>query len=153
MWSHSLSCIWCCLITRALCRVWYVLSGFLVHLATLWQGQAFPITGYIYIIGTSTVSYFTDYCQTSNISRTLVGNTIVGHADVAPVQLHLHSRLNTWHQWIGQRQLQVSGFGATYIRCLTVVLKSLTNEIVHRTNASERPLFVLIATKLFKLVF
>ena len=46
------------------------------------------------------------YCQTSNISHTLVGNKLVDHSDVvgaAPVehrlsvllQLHIHSRLNT----------------------------------------------------------
>ena len=53
------------------------------------------------------------YHQTSNISRTLVGNKIVDHSDVvgasSPVALlllHLHPRLNAWLQWIGQRQLQ-----------------------------------------------
>ena len=42
---------------------------------------------------------------------------------LALLQLHLHSRLNTWLQWIGQRQLHddktniaVLEFGATYIR-------------------------------------
>ena len=40
----------------------------------------------------------------------------------ALLQLHLHSRLNTWLQWIGQYQLQdetrnikLLGFGAPYI--------------------------------------
>ena len=40
----------------------------------------------------------------------------------ALLQLHLHPRLNTWFQWIGQRQLQdetrniyVLGLGAPYI--------------------------------------
>ena len=46
-----------------------------------------------------------NYRQTSNISRTLVGNGIVDHLS-ALFQLLLHSRLNTWLQWIGQRQLQ-----------------------------------------------
>ena len=54
------------------------------------------------------------YCQTSNISRTLVGNKIVDHSDVvgaspvgaAPTTEQLHSRLNTWLQWFEQRQLQ-----------------------------------------------
>ena len=49
------------------------------------------------------------YRQTSNIRRTLVGNKLVGHSDVVGVallQLHLHSRLNTWFQWIGQKALQ-----------------------------------------------
>ena len=56
-----------------------------------------------------------------NISHTLVGNKTVDHSDQSDVvgaaplgaapslQLHLqflHSRLNTWLQWIGQRQLQ-----------------------------------------------
>ena len=43
------------------------------------------------------------------------------------LQLHLHSRLNTWLQWIGQRQLEdemrnieVLEVGVTYIRGLTV---------------------------------
>ena len=41
------------------------------------------------------------------------------------LQLHLHARLNTWLQWIGQRQLQEEmrnfeglGFSVTYIRGL-----------------------------------
>ena len=41
----------------------------------------------------------------------------------APATVHLHSRLNTWLQWIGQRQLQdemrnikLLGFSAPYIR-------------------------------------
>ena len=54
----------------------------------------------------------TNYPQTANISCTLVGNKIVDHSDVVGalpavlLQLHLHSQLNTWLQWIGQRQLQ-----------------------------------------------
>ena len=50
------------------------------------------------------------------------------HRLSALLQLHLHSRLNTWLQWNGQRQLQgktgnisVLGFGASYIRCFAVV--------------------------------
>ena len=52
--------------------------------------------------------------KTFNISGTLVGNKIVDHSDVvgaaptgdAPTTsewstIHLHSRLNTWPQWIG----------------------------------------------------
>ena len=54
----------------------------------------------------------TDYCQTSNIRHTLIGNKLVDHSDVvgaSPVsalQLHLHSRLNACLQNIAQRQLQ-----------------------------------------------
>ena len=69
-------------------------------------------------------------CQTSNISRTLIGNNIVDHSGVvgaSPVQLHLHSRFNTCLQLIGHGQLQddtriiqVFLFGASYIRCITV---------------------------------
>ena len=49
------------------------------------------------------------YRQTSNISRTLVGNEIVDHSDAVgaspapkvPLQLYLHSRPNTWHlEWV-----------------------------------------------------
>ena len=52
------------------------------------------------------------YSQISNISRTLVDNKIVDDSDAlehrlsALLQLHLHSRLNTWLQWIGQIPLQ-----------------------------------------------
>ena len=71
--------------------------------------------------------------KTSNISRTFVGNKIVDNSDVvgqALLQLHLHSQLNTWLQWIEWRQPQedtrniwVSGFGATYTRGFTVTGK------------------------------
>ena len=51
------------------------------------------------------------------------------HCLSALLQLHLHSQLNTWLQWIGQKQLQdktrniyVLGLGASYIRELTVFL-------------------------------
>ena len=50
------------------------------------------------------------YPKTSDISHTLEGNKIVDHSDVVGVlvllQLHFHSWLNTWLQWIGNRQLQ-----------------------------------------------
>ena len=49
------------------------------------------------------------YRQTSNIRRTSVGNKIVDYSDVvgasALLQQYLHSRLNTWLQYIAQRQL------------------------------------------------
>ena len=65
------------------------------------------------------LTLFTDtYRKVSNIRRTLVGEEL---------QLHLHSQLNTWLQWIGPRQLQdetrniyVWRLGAPYIRDLTV---------------------------------
>ena len=44
------------------------------------------------------------YHKSSNISRTLVCNNTVDHSDVvkaALLQLHLHTWLNTWLQWIG----------------------------------------------------
>ena len=42
---------------------------------------------------------FRMYCQIFNV-RDILGNKIVEHSD------HLHSQLNTWLQWIEQRQLQ-----------------------------------------------
>ena len=50
------------------------------------------------------------------------------HRLSALLQLHLHSRLNTWLQWVWQRHLQderriVLCFGATYIRDFTLVRK------------------------------
>ena len=38
------------------------------------------------------------------ISRTLAGNKIADNS-VALLQLHLHSQLNTWLQWVERRQL------------------------------------------------
>ena len=45
------------------------------------------------------------------------------------LQLHFHSRYNTWLQWIGQRQLQdqardiyILWFGVSYITGLTVLI-------------------------------
>ena len=75
------------------------------------------------------------YRQTSSIRHTLVGTTIIDHSDVvgaapvgaAPTQLHLHSELNIWLQWILQRHLQdekryilALEFDVTYIKGLTV---------------------------------
>ena len=69
-------------------------------------------------------SLFHQYCQTSNISRTVIGNKLVDHSDVvgaSPVGANStirHSRLNTWIQWIGKGKLQdeTRGF-SDYLRC------------------------------------
>ena len=66
------------------------------------------------------------YRKVSNIRRTLVANKIVEFQKRR--NSDLHSQLNTWLQWIGQKQLQdetgnvyVLGLGAAYIRELTVM--------------------------------
>ena len=77
------------------------------------------------------------YCQTSNISCTPVGIKIADHSDVvgaspvAAASTISSFRLKAWLQLIGQRQLQdetiivyVLGFGASYIRYLSIVLVS-----------------------------
>ena len=63
------------------------------------------------------------------------------HRLSALLQLHLHSQLNTWVQWIGQQQLQdettdikVFGFGAAYIRDLTVC----KHQDLHKMAISSR---------------
>ena len=68
------------------------------------------------------------YHQTSNISHTLIGNKIFGS-----LQQHLHSRLNTWLQYIAQIQLQdemwniqVLEFGAPYIRDFRLIITAPT---------------------------
>ena len=43
------------------------------------------------------------------------------HRLSALLQLHLHSKINTWLQWIEQRQLQALGLCATYTRGFMVV--------------------------------
>ena len=72
----------------------------------------------------------TIYRQVSNTRRTLVGKNIFDHSNVvgaspfgAAPKLHLHSPLNTWFQYIAQRQVHAKtrniylfGFGASYIR-------------------------------------
>ena len=50
-------------------------------------------------------------CQVSDINCPLISNRIVVHSDAIGasstlLQVHLYYRINTWHQWIGQRQLQ-----------------------------------------------
>ena len=66
------------------------------------------------------------------------------HRLSALLQLHLHFRLNTWLQWIGQRQLQrettnieVLRIAAPYIRDLTVY-KYLQLFQIHLQNFSNR---------------
>ena len=82
-----------------------VLEGYISKL-TSWTMCLMPVTRQII----EPFCYFYHH-QVSNISRTLVGNNIVDHPNVvgaSPVgvlQLHLHSRLKTWLQWIGQRKL------------------------------------------------
>ena len=79
-------------------------------------------------------SWRLQYRKTSNISRTLLGNKIVDNSDAvgaflsAPLQLHLHSQLNTWLQWVERRQLREDtrniwtlGFGAIYTRGFMVI--------------------------------
>ena len=54
-------------------------------------------------------NYIHMYCQTSNISNTLVGNKIVDHSDIvgaSPVGAAPTSSSFLTEQWIGQRQLQ-----------------------------------------------
>ena len=65
-------------------------------------------------------------------------------------QLHLHSPLNTWLQYVARRQLQadsrsiwVSGFGVTYIRDFTIVQE--------RTNAWWQTGYITISCSLIHL--
>ena len=56
-----------------------------------------------------TVVFETEVLQTSNARRIILNNKMFDDSDVvvaAPVQLHLHSRLNTCLEYIRQRQLQ-----------------------------------------------
>ena len=63
------------------------------------------------------------------------------HRLLALLQLHLHSPLNTWLQYIAQRQLQakmrniqVVRFGKSYIRDLTVLAGIWTKPIPYWSN-------------------
>ena len=65
----------------------------------------------------------------------------------ALLQLHLRFRLNTWLQWIGQRQLQddtrnikVLGIGAPYIRDLTVRIAAWAINLLHPLRVAWNPL-------------
>ena len=90
-----------------------------------------------------------DYRQFSNIRHTLVDIKIVNQSDVVgnrPSVL-LHSRLNTWLQWIGQRQLQdemrniyVLGFGATLRDSTVFFLRNQTQRII--VTAIKVPFFI-----------
>ena len=92
----------------------------------------------------------TIFINASKISGSWLGKKIIDHSDVVgaahadAAQLHLHSRLNTWLQWIGERYLQdetinllVLGFGMYYrfevnletifARIVTLIIKQSHN--------------------------
>ena len=78
------------------------------------------------------------------ISHTLVDYKIAGHSDVFGALPVGYSQLDTWLQWIGQRQLQdqtrnieVLEFGATYIKGLTMGCILLTNEIIWSAKGTK----------------
>ena len=60
------------------------------------------------------IHFIKNYRKVSNIRRTLVGNKIVDRSDVAgaspvgvaPTTSSFLTYINTWFQWIDQRQLQ-----------------------------------------------
>ena len=82
------------------------------------------------------IKYVNGYRQVSNIKGTLVWQLncwitqiLLEHRLSALLQLYLHSRLNTWLRWIGQRRLQddmriiqVLGIVASYIRCVPICI-------------------------------
>ena len=66
------------------------------------------------------------------------------HRLSALLQLHLHSLLNVWVQWIVQKQVQyetrnikVLQFGATYIRNLTVDFPKVDNMVSHYNHVTS----------------
>ena len=131
-------------ITSYLLQSRWETSYFICHCRqTSYQLQSMPLALWKYICANSlrilpentqrhwydNDSAFWYYRQVSNKRRTLVRNQIVDHSTClsALFQLHLHSPLNTWLQYMAQRQLQtetriiwVLGFGAAYIRYFTV---------------------------------
>ena len=73
------------------------------------------------------------------------------HRLSALLQLHLHSRLNIWLDWIGQRQLQgetrniyVWRFCASYIRDFTV-LTNLTWMINHHGHSMNVAIILILS--------
>ena len=95
------------------------------------------------------------------LSRTVVGNKIVDHSDVvehrlsALLQLYLHSQINTWFQWIGQRQLQdvtrissVLEFGASYIRDFTVnpIFMQSCSVVIYGVTIDHKSIFNMRVT-------
>ena len=65
------------------------------------------------------------------------------HCLSALLQLHHHSRLNTWLQWIGQKQLRWDEkhlcfwFGATYTKGLTIYPWHLMLSLGHKSVRSS----------------
>ena len=96
------------------------------------------------------------YSPTTDITRNLIGSKIVDHSGVdgaspvgAALQLDLHSRLNAWLYWIGQKQLQdeariilVGWFGASYIIDFTVCIS-------FKKCRHELPVYILSLLPLF----
>ena len=77
----------------------------------LWDGSMYHVYEENEYWSAIVSTVFLIYRKTSKSSRTSVSNKIVDNSDVvgnrlsALLQLHLHSKLNTWLQWIGQRPL------------------------------------------------
>ena len=93
----------------------YCIHSALLHLSAIFRiridrtWMEFLVYLYLFLCGNNCEM---NYRQVSNIRRTLVGNEIVDHSDIvgaSPVgaaPTTSSSRLNTWLQWIGQKQLQ-----------------------------------------------
>ena len=103
------------------------------------------------------------YHETSNISHSLVGKIFFDHSDElehhlsALLQLHLHSRFNSWLQWFRERQLQdktrnikVYRFGAiivsSMIRPHKLIFTSPTMEVFFSLIMFLKLLSVLLQT-------
>ena len=72
------------------------------------------------------------YFQTSNISRSLVGNKLVDDLDVvgSALQLYLHSGFNTWLRWIGQLQLEDENESIQFKALVRFVIRNVTVDLV-----------------------
>ena len=83
-------------------------SGFVyISVKNILEAKHSSLPVEVYLLGQMVIKY-KYYRQISEMMRTLLSNKLADHSDVVgaePVQLLFHSRLNTWLQWIGQRQL------------------------------------------------
>ena len=98
------------------------------------------------------------YRQTSNIKRTLVGNNIIDDSDLVGahhllslLKLHLHSRLNIWLQWIGERHLGdetrnilVLGFDAPNIKDVAVEIATTHPTLTKKQRLRTRIAYIVI---------
>ena len=93
------------------------------------------------------------YRKSSDISCTFIGIKLLitqmqlEHRLPALLQLHIHSQLNTWLQWIGQRQLQDEIVWGIYNNdlgqiAIVFILALIESEYLYKKHIKSLPFYI-----------